>query len=84
MKLMKFMKHLYSADRSANILDCLHAESRVIPSLALAAGPRPTWWPGKLTGQIQMPHDRTFPACGGGRAPEERTLKIYLEAVGAA
>jgi hypothetical protein len=26
------------ADRSANILDCLHAESRVSPSLDLAAG----------------------------------------------
>jgi hypothetical protein len=42
-------RHLYSADRSANILDCLRAESQVIPSLASAAGLRPTWRPGKLT-----------------------------------
>ncbi len=38
------------AVRSANILDCLRAESRVIPSPALAAGPWPAWQPGKLTG----------------------------------
>jgi hypothetical protein len=28
------------------------AESWVIPSLALAAGPRPTWPPGMLTGNL--------------------------------
>jgi hypothetical protein len=38
------------AARNANILDSLHAESWVIPSPALAASPRPTWRPGKLTG----------------------------------
>ncbi len=74
-------KTYFTADRSANILDCLHAESQVIPSPASAAGlkanlaarqaERPNlgsvWW--------------TFPMRRGG--PEERTLNIYLEAAGA-
>jgi hypothetical protein len=33
---------------------CLRKESQVIPSLALAAGPRPTWRPGKLTWQPRL------------------------------
>ncbi len=48
----------------------LRAQSLVIPSPASAVGLRPTWRPGKLTGQTQAPRDRTFPAQGPGTSRE--------------
>ncbi len=63
-------RHLYSADHSANILDGLRAESQVIPSPALAAGLRPTWQRFKLTGNLESPHDITFPLRGPGTSRE--------------
>ncbi len=64
-------RHLYLADSNANILDCLCAEIQVIPSLTSAAGLRPTWWPGKLTGKLRLHVIELSPR--GGRGPQERT-----------
>jgi hypothetical protein len=61
------MKQEISTRRTAvRILDCLCAESWVIPSPASAAGLKPTQRPAKLTGQTQDPRDRTFPMRGPG------------------
>ncbi len=64
-------RHLYSADHSANILDCLRPDSQVIPNRTSAAGLRPTWRPGKLTGQTQTPLKELSPRVGAGDLKRE-------------